>query len=490
MKLTAETLSDLPSGIVTEIYDRTAVRPGIAHLSVGNFHRAHQAVYTDRVLALPGQEGWGILGIGLVESASEKEKALALQAQSGLYTLTECPAHSSDTIRVVQSIVEYCYAPDDRRGAIQRLADPHIRLVTMTITEGGYYMDETGGFLSDHPDIVQDVARDVPHTAFGLLVEALNARRKAGIAPFTILSCDNVPHNGQVTRNAVLGWAHQRNTELAGWISEHVAFPSCMVDRITPAVRADDVTRLNAASGIDDRAPVYSEDFIQWVVEDKFPQGRPAWEKVGVLFTQDVAPYEQVKLRMLNASHSMLALPAVQMGYRVVNKAMKDPHLTALLEKFLHLDVIPLIEAPPGITLSAYAQQLLSRFSNKAVSDQLVRIASDSASKLPVFVRPTAMDVVKKGEDIRRIAFLLACFCSYISGLDDEGQSYSVQEPRLSNEDKNLILDNDYEKSLQINSFSGWDLDKNNNFIKEFVRLRKDIKNKGVSKTLEKIISN
>ncbi|KXV55064.1 NADH-ubiquinone oxidoreductase subunit 6, partial [Gluconobacter japonicus] len=283
MKLTSETLAHLPETILTSPYDRQKVTAGIAHLSVGNFHRAHQAVYTDRALALPGQENWGIVGIGLMDVPSEVQKAEALQAQSGLYTLRECPAGRPDVVRVVKSLVEYIHAPADRAAALKRLTDPAIRIVTMTITEGGYYMDEAGHFMTDHPVIAADLKRDVPESVFGLLTEALRLRREAGVNAFTILSCDNVPSNGEIARRAVLSFARLKDDELADWISRNVAFPSCMVDRITPAVGPADIERLNRESGIEDRAPLFCEDFIQWVVEDKFPEGRPAWENVGVL---------------------------------------------------------------------------------------------------------------------------------------------------------------------------------------------------------------
>lgn len=488
MELSAKNLGNLPATVTLSAYDRSKVRPGIAHLSVGNFHRAHQAVYVDRVLALPNQEGWGIVGIGLLDTPAEQAKAEALQAQDGLYTLTECPPDKPDVVRVIKSLVEYVHAPADRVAVIRRLADPALRLVTMTITEGGYYMDEAGHFMQAHPDMMEDLARETPHSAFGVLVEALRLRRQAGVAPFAVLSCDNVPHNGQVARKALLGWAEQRDTELASWISQTVAFPSCMVDRITPAVREADIRRLDDASGIEDRAPVYCEDFIQWVVEDDFPQGRPAWDQVGVLFTKNVAPYEQVKLRMLNASHSMMALPGVLMGYRVVSDAMQDPAVISLLEQFLGLDAEPLLQAPPGMALPEYGALLLSRFRNKAISDQLVRIASDSASKLPVFIRPTASGVVAHGHDGRRISFLLACFCAYLAGRDEKGAVYDVLEPHLTDEDKKLAFDADPTKALEMTVFSGWDLEKSDTFVTQFVEMRQALKAQGVRKTLETVV--
>ncbi|UMM09344.1 mannitol dehydrogenase family protein [Gluconobacter frateurii] len=489
MKLTSETLAHLPETILTSPYDRQKVTAGIAHLSVGNFHRAHQAVYTDRALALPGQESWGIVGIGLMDVPSEVQKAEALQAQNGLYTLRECPAGRPDVVRVVKSLVEYIHAPADRAAALKRLTDPAIRIVTMTITEGGYYMDEAGHFMADHPVITADLKRDVPETVFGLLTEALRLRREAGVNAFTILSCDNVPSNGEIARRAVLSFARLKDDELADWISRNVAFPSCMVDRITPAVGPADIERLDRESGIEDRAPLFCEDFIQWVVEDKFPEGRPAWEETGVLFTDDVEPYEQVKLRMLNASHSMLALPAVLMGYRFVSEAMEDDSLFRLLQQFLGFDAEPQLSAPPGMSLPEYGALLLQRFRNKAVSDQLLRIASDSTSKLPVFIRPTAEIVVKDNGDMRRIAFLLACYCTYMGGFDDKGTEFPVTEPRLNKEDRALAGSSDPAKALDMSVFAGWGLTDNPAFVRLFVEMRISLQDRGTATTLTDVIS-
>ncbi|GBQ96949.1 mannitol dehydrogenase [Gluconacetobacter liquefaciens] len=479
----------VPPAVLVPSYDRAAVRPGIAHLSVGNFHRAHQAVYIDRVLARPGNAQWGILGIGVMDDAHERAKAESLLAQHGLYTLTECPADAPDSVRFVGSIVEYLHAPDDRAAAIHRLADPAIRIVSLTVTEGGYYIDADGRFQLDHPAIAEDLARPVPHTVFGLVTEALRLRRDAGTGPFTILSCDNLPHNGHVARTAFLTWARARDAVLADWIEAHVTFPSTMVDRITPGVGPLDITRLDTGSGVDDRVPVFCEDFIQWVIEDKFCAGRPPLEEVGVLFTGDVTPYEQVKLRMLNASHSMLGLPGMLMGYRVVSDIMHNPDVVALLEHYLAQDAEPLLQAPPGMELRAYAAQLLRRFSNVAISDQLPRIASDSASKLPVFVRPTAEGTLARGADAARIAFLLSCFAEYLRGHDDTGATYELQEPHLSPEDLALAADEDPAKALDMSVFAGWGLRDHPTFVDLFTQTRTFLRAGGTRACLRALVS-
>ena len=267
--LCARTLASLPERVRRPGYDRGRVRPGIVHFSVGNFHRAHEAVCIDRCLHLPGQEGWGICGVGLIDSESERAKAKAMAEQDGLYTLTLFPPQGEPASSVVGSIVGYLFAPADPGAVLARLDDPAVRIVSMTITEGGYDLAT--------PDVAHDLARpDAPRTVFGFLAAALARRRDKGLPAFTVLSCDNLRHNGEVTRKAVLAFAEARDPDLAGWIAANAAFPSCMVDRITPAVTPADVARLNALTGIDDRLPVFAEDFIQWVVEDRFGAGRPA----------------------------------------------------------------------------------------------------------------------------------------------------------------------------------------------------------------------
>ena len=487
--LNNQSLPHLPPEIVVPAYDRSRVKPGIAHISVGNFHRAHQAVYMDRVLARPGQEGWGILGIGLMENPHEAQKATDMEAQDCLYSLTECAPDAPNVVRVIGSITEYMYAPADRVATIARLADPAIRIVSMTVTEGGYYVDENGVFPIDHPLVAEDLKREVPHTIFGLLTEALRQRRESGAGPFTILSCDNLPQNGHVARAAFLGWARARDAGLARWIEENVTFPCTMVDRITPAVHPEDVKRLDAESGLDDRIPVFCEDFIQWVVEDKFCAGRPELDAVGVQFTDDVQPYEAVKLHMLNASHSLLGLSGVLSGYRFVSEIMQDLHEVTLVEQYLAFDAEPLLHAPPGMALTDYGRRLLRRFRNKAISDQLLRIASDSTSKLAMFVRSTAMGVIAHRRPVERIAFVVACYAEYLRGHDDRGETYAIVEPHLTDDDKVKAASSRLEDALDMTAFAGWDLRDSSVFVERYLALRQSIRDRGTRATLGQVIA-
>ena len=276
---------------------------------------------------------------------------------------------------------------------------------------------------------------------------------------------------------------------MAGWIEANVAFPSCMVDRITPAVGPADKERLNRETKLDDASPIFAEDFIQWVVEDTFCNGRPPLERVGVEFTDAVDAYEQVKLRMLNASHSMMTFPGILVGHRIVHLAMKDPNIDALLDQFLSRDAGPLLDAPPSMSVGQYAELLLRRYRNPAIGDQLLRIASDGASKLPQFIQDTARTIVQRGGDHRRIAFLLAAFTEYLRGVDDKGETFPVVEPHVSAADQALASDPDLKKGLGLGAFAGWGLETSPTFVTDYARYRASIREKGAGATLSEMLA-
>lgn len=482
--LSNATLHQLPVQVTTPRYDRQKTTAGIAHLGVGNFHRAHQAMYINKVLERAGQQGWAIVGVGLRNTPREDKRAAIMAEQDNLYTLTAFAPDGTHETNVIGSIIEYVHAAKDRAAAIKRLTDPDIKIVTLTITEGGYYLDAEGNFTVDHPDIKADLARNVPETAFGLVCEALRQRRESGTGPFTVLSCDNLRHNGKAARTAFCTYATARDPILGAWIKENVTFPSSMVDRITPSVGEADITRLDALTGVADQMPIFAEDFTQWVIEDNFCDGRPELETVGVQFTDDVGPYEQVKLRMLNASHSMLALPGVLMGYDTVPHAIEDTLLLGHLERFLAEDASPFITPPKGVSLAQYAQQVLHRFRNPAVGDQLLRIASDSGSKLPVFLTDTVNGVLGSGRDHWRLAVGTACFLEYLRGTTDKGTPYTITEPAINAEQLALARAEDLATGLQMTVFSGWNLKDHPNFATDVVKIRQSIRAQGTHKTL------
>ena len=480
IQLANSSLRRLPAGVAGPGYERGAVKAGIAHLAVGNFHRAHMALYIDRCLHEPGQSAWGLLGVGVLDNAGEQAKAAAHARQDGLYTLAAYAPDRSVERRVVGSIGTYRHAPADPAGTVARLTDPAIRIVSLTVTEGGYNLDGDGNFRLESEAVRHDLAAlEAPRTVFGLITGALARRRAEGVAPFTVLSCDNLQHNGDTARRAVTSFARAVDADLARWMDGEVDFPNSMVDRITPAVSEADRARLNAESGIDDAWPVFAEDFIQWVVEDRFRQGRPALERVGVQFTDEVGAYEAVKLRMLNASHVMLAYPAMLAGHRLVHEAMAEPVLRRLLDMFMTRDAIPQLRAPRGMSLEAYRDTLLSRFTNPAIGDQIARLCSDGAAKLPVFVGPTLMAALKEGADLRRLAFLFACYVRHLAGQDETGARFSPIEPGLTDEDYRLAASADPAEQLRIAPFRAWQLGNHPAFAPLYADLHEQVAREG-----------
>jgi mannitol 2-dehydrogenase len=427
--LSRSTLDALPAGVLAPAYDRRRVVAGIAHIGVGAFHRAHLAVFMDRCLSDADQRDWGLLGINLLPC--DAALVAALRAQDTLYTVTECRADGQRTCRAVGSMVEHVFAPDDPAGLLARLVDPRIRVLTLTITEGGYLLDERGQLRLDDEGLRHDLlAPERPRTAFGFVVGALARRRASGTAPFSVLSCDNLRGNGNQARRAFTAFARARSPELADWIESEVSFPNSMVDRITPAMTPERRAALNAGSGVDDRAPVVCEDFIQWVIEDRFVSGRPAWERHGVQMVGDVHPYEDAKIRLLNGAHLMLAYPAFLAGHRKVDEAVRDPLFASYLRRFLDEDAGVGLASLPGMEMSRYQAELLGRFANSAIADRLDRLCLDGGSKIPAFLGTTLEQALDQGRDARRLAFLLACFDRYVRVCrDDLGDTFAISEP-------------------------------------------------------------
>ena len=490
IELNASTLSRLPSNVAVPSYDRSRLKRGIAHFGVGNFHRAHQAFYIDRCLALPGQEGWGIVGIGLFGGERGRQKAAQFRAQDCLYSLTVAPARGEPSVRVIGAQVDYLLAPEQPEEVFALLTSPDLRIVTLTITEGGYHVDpDSNAFGTDHPDVAHDLGGNgTPRTAFGFVTEALARRRAAGIKPFTVVSCDNLRHNGEVARTAFVGFAGARDPELGAWMNVNVAFPNSLVDRITPSVSAEDAARLNAASDLDDDIPLVAEDFSQWVIEDRFSDGRPVLEEVGVQFSDEVKLWEQVKVRVLNAGHLTLAYPALLLGYREVAEAMRGPQVPVLLERFLHGIVLPLLEAPRDVNLEDYKNTVLERFSNEAMHDQLTRIASDSASKVPVYFTSTLKELLARGIDHRIPAFTLAAWSRVLQGQDDDGNAFEAAEPRLDVEARRQLASGDPAEALRIEPLLASGVAEHADFVASFDGYRRALAEHGAKPTLQAII--
>ncbi len=469
-------------------YDRSAVRAGILHIGVGNFHRAHLEFLTNRLLECPDQRDWGICGVMLLPG----DRALyeALRSQDNRYTLTVCGRDGHDEAFLIGSLVELYWAGVEPETILDRFADSAIRVITMTITEGGYNIARSDGhFMLDNPAVVSDLNDPRhPSTVFGYVAEGLRRRMKAGAGPVTILSCDNLQHNGDTARRAFTSFIEAQDSSLAEWVRTNVTFPNSMVDRITPATRPEDIARLNAENGTGDKAPVYTEDFIQWVVEDRFASGRPAWERVGAEFGDHVRDWERAKLSLLNASHTMLSYPSFLGGHRRVDRAMGDGRIVRLVKDFMDRDVTPLVPAPAGADLDLYKRTLLERFANRSVSDQVARLCSDGLSKFPVYIVPNLAGMVTGGADLVRVAFLIASYRHYLKyRTDDSGETFEISEPWMNAADKALIQSDDPADFLGISAFGGVDLKSCPSFMSAYRDFAEGIRREGAMRVLESI---
>lgn len=425
--LNLDTLEALPEIVARPQYSREALSAGILHFGPGNFHKAHQAVYLDRLMNDGVDHDWGIVGASVMPSdAKLREITLGQDLLSTVVT-------QSATVSEAQVIAPMiAYLPiGDGESILSMMADPAIRIVSLTVTEGGYFVNAaTGAFDTDHPAVQADVIGfDNPQTVFGLIVKGLEQRRVAGQVPFTVMSCDNLPHNGHAARNAVVGFAELIDASLATWISENSSFPNGMVDRITPATGDFERDRVRTLFGINDQAPVFCEDYIQWVLEDKFVAGRPSFERAGVEIVSDVAPFEMMKIRILNGGHAVLAYPAALMGIEFVHEALQNESICSFLETIELNEIVPTVPDVPGINLNDYYQSIVSRFSNPAIADTISRLCFDGTNRQPKFVVPTASDRLEAGASIDGLALASAFWCRYCEGTDEAGNELPPNDP-------------------------------------------------------------
>lgn len=424
-RLSLASLGRVPATARRPGYDPVGAGSGIVHLGVGAFHRAHQAVCTDDALAAAGGD-WRILGV----SPRSTDIADALNPQDGLYTLLIRGPEGTQA-RVIGSIDRVIAAAREPGAALAAMSDPATRIVSLTVTEKAYGIDRAaGGIQPDHPAIAPDLLSPrAPKGAIGLLVEALRRRRQQGLDPFTVLCCDNLPENGALLRAGVLDFAGRTDPALARWIEAGVAFPSTMVDRITPAATAATLADAARLIGCEDQAAIETEPFSQWVIEDRFTAGRPAWEAGGAIFVDEVAAYERMKLRMLNGTHSMLAYAGFLVGHRYVRDVMADPVLARLVRRQLAAAAATL---PPlaGIDLDGYAAALCQRFANPAIGHETRQIATDGTEKLPQRVMAPALELSRRGGDLRPFAFAAAAWMRYCVGRTDAGETYALRDPR------------------------------------------------------------
>ena len=428
--LNAGSLPSLAGSLPVPSYDRSRLRAGIVHLGVGAFHRSHQAMYLDRLLEQGQGQDWAICGVGVLPS--DRRMAEVMAAQDCLYTLVVKHADGTLEPRVVGSVVEYLLAPDDPDAVVERMAAETTRIVSLTVTEGGYNTDPvTGRFDATDPGVVHDLQPGVaPATAFGLVTEALVRRRDRGLAPFTVVSCDNIQHNGDVARRSFAAFAALRDPELGAWVEREVPFPNSMVDRITPATTDEDREEVARRFGVEDRWPVVCEPFTQWVLEDRFGLGRPPLEEAGVQVVDDVEPYEMMKLRLLNAGHQALAYLGRLAGYRLVHDAAQDPLFQRLLLGYMTHEATPTLRPVPGIDLDAYRRELIARFSNPHIRDTLARLAFDGSERLTKWLLPVVRDNLAAGGEVRRSAAVVAGWARYSEGVDEQGEPIEIADRR------------------------------------------------------------
>jgi fructuronate reductase len=472
-------------------YDRNAHAIGIVHLGIGAFHRAHQAVYTDTALGLSGGN-WRIQGVSL-RSPSVRDQ---LVPQDSLFTVVE-KTEKLPQYRLVGSIGDVSFAPENPQGLIQRMADPDTRIVSLTITEKGYLHDPAKGRLNPKDsDVEHDLKNpDRPRTAIGYLVGALAKRRKAGSAPFTALSCDNLPQNGQTLKNVVLDFATLIDDRLARWIEEHVAFPCCMVDRIVPATTPADKQQVEKALGLRDEAPVVTEPFCQWVLEDNFPQGRPAWEKAGAIFSSQVGAFEVMKLRFLNGSHSTLAYLGYLAGKASIAECMQWDALKTLVETLMRREILPTVRTPDGYDAGSYIDALIQRFSNPGLYHRTWQIAMDGSQKLPQRLLDTIRDQLAGSRDIDILCLAVAGWMRYVCGIDEKGDAIEISDPMAHEFAKQTSNfrdkpDKTVERLLNLTEIFGTDLPNQDLFRDRVKNAFRGLCTLGTRETVQRFLNN
>lgn len=455
----------LPEGVLTPRYDRQQLQTRIVHFGFGAFHRAHQALLTDRVLNAQGGD-WGICEISLF---SGDRLMSQLREQNHLYTVLEKGANGNQAI-IVGAVKECLNAKLDSLAAIiEKFCEPQVAIVSLTITEKGYCIDPATGSLDvSNPRIIHDMQHPTePHSAPGILVEALHRRRERGLSPFTVLSCDNIPDNGHVVKNAVLGMAEKRAAELAAWIQQHVSFPGTMVDRIVPAATEESLDEITRELGVADPCAISCEPFIQWVIEDNFVAGRPQWEVAGVQMVDDVLPWEQMKLRMLNGSHSFLAYLGYLAGFQHISDFMQDSAFREAAYRLMMNEQAPTLRIT-NVDLSRYAASLIERFANPALKHRTWQIAMDGSQKLPQRMLEGIREHLARGSDWPLLALGVAGWMRYVSGVDDAGATIDIRDP-LSEKIRLLVeSSSDAERVsalLSLQEVFGTDLVKNPLFV-------------------------
>jgi len=489
VKLNPQNLAEIGKTVPVPSYDRSQVTPGIVHLGVGGFHRAHQAMYLDRLMNSGEALDWGIRGIGVLPHDAKMKEVM--DAQGGLYTLVLKGADGSREPRVIGSILDFILAPADTEAAIEAMVDERIRIVSLTVTEGGYNIDAvTGEFVLDEPKVAADLAHGaVPQTSFGLITEALRRRRDRGLEPFTVMSCDNIQGNGHVAHKVFVAFATAKDPELGAWIAANVKFPNCMVDRITPGTTDDDRAEVLEKFGIEDAWPVVCEPFEQWVLEDDFGLGRPPYQDAGVQMVDDVEPYELMKLRLLNASHQALCYFGYLAGYRLVHEVAQDPLFSDFLLGYMENEGSPTLAPVPGIDLDAYRHELISRFSNGEVRDTVARLCNESSDRIPKWLLPVIRQQIAAGGEFYRAAAVVASWARYAEGVDEQGEKIDVSD-RIADKLVATAQNNRTDPTAFIADRTLFgDLVDDEAFVAEYTSTLASLHSKGARATLEDLVA-
>lgn len=488
VKLSSAALNSYSALVRVPRYNRSAVTSGIVHIGVGGFHRAHQALYMDNYLEQNPDSDWGICGVGLLKY--DKRMSDALHSQDCLYTLVE-RSPKNDEPCVIGSITEYLFAPENPQQVIDKLADERCRIVTLTITEGGYYVVEGTGELDTENSVIQHDLQNPqePEGVYGFLTAALRKRRDAGIVPFTVLSCDNIQGNGNVVGKMLTAFAKLQDPEMGKWIATNVEFPNCMVDRITPATTPDDIEMVRDRFSIKDDWPVVAEPFTQWVVEDRFSAGRPNWESVGVQMTEDVHPYELMKIRLLNTGHLLVGYLGALLGYTHVHEAMADEQIALATRKLMD-EVTPTLQPLPDIDFEAYKSTLIERFSNPKIRDQVARLCLGSSDKLPKWVLGSLSELMEKDDSIEFLSFTVAAWFRYLQGTNDQGQVMEIND-QMADQLTDLARSGgaDPIQLLSLKAIFG-DLVESSRFTETVARYLKELYKVGTRKTLTNLLAH
>ena len=486
-------LPQLARLVTVPAYDRRQLSAGLVHIGVGGFNRSHQAVYLDDLLAQAFTRQkplcWAECGIGL--RPPDRRMLEVLKAQGYLYTLVERDAAKS-AARIVGSICDYIYAPAAIDAAIERMASPECRIVSLTVTEGGYFTSNTTGeFDPAHPQIVHDLEHPhEPFTFVGLLCVALDRRRLAGLPPFTVMSCDNLQGNGDVTRNALCAFADLTDPQLRRWIEQSVTCPNSMVDRITPSTTEEERRSIEQSFRVRDGWPVVTEPFRQWILEDLFCNGRPRWEDAGVVMTHDVEPYELMKMRLLNGSHFALAYLCAMLGFEFVHEVLQDKRMRSFLVAYMDA-VTPTVPAPPYTNLQEYKSTLLDRFSNPTIRDQLLRICSEGSAKIGKFVLPVASALLQLGRDTRMISLVVASWLHAFRFSDSHGQSLAMTDARTAEIQHSLAdMQSDPASIYKLRAVFPQEFVANTRLVAEIQEMLASLEQVGVQATVDRVVSH